>query len=77
MRKELNHETLKSLNQILGRFVLSWRQQEELRSQKEAADSLYKYRTKVHGDERDNDAIEEDEFRETFPSFQQVSGDCY
>uniref|UniRef100_A0A8W8MR76 Midasin n=1 Tax=Magallana gigas TaxID=29159 RepID=A0A8W8MR76_MAGGI len=71
MRKELNHETLKSLNQILGRFVLSWRQQEELRSQKEAEDSLYKYRTKVHGDERDNDAIEEDEFRETFPSFQQ------
>lgn len=44
-----------------------------MKSQKEAEDSLYKYKTKVHGDERDNEAIEEDEFRETFPSFHQVS----
>ena len=74
IRKELSSETTKSLHQILGRFVLSWKQQEELRRQKEAEEGLYKYRVKVHGDDRDNEEIEEEEFRQNFPSFQQVRG---
>ena len=54
--------------------MLSWKQQEELRRQKEAEEGLYKYRVKVHGDDRDNEEIEEEEFRQNFPSFQQVRG---
>ncbi|XP_061171072.1 midasin-like [Saccostrea echinata] len=71
MRKELNREILLSLHQIFNRFMLSWKQQEEIRRQKEAEEGLYKYKTKLHGDDRDNEVIEEEEFRQNFPSFQQ------
>ncbi|XP_062583313.1 midasin-like, partial [Saccostrea cucullata] len=71
MRKELNREILMSLHQIFNRFVLSWKHQEEIRRQKEADEGLYKYKTNLHGDDRDNDVIEEEEFRQNFPSFQQ------
>ncbi|XP_056015325.1 midasin-like isoform X2 [Ostrea edulis] len=71
IRRELNQEIMSSLHKILGCFVLSWKQQEELQRQKEAEDSLYKYRTVVHGDDRDHEEAEEEEFRESFPSFHQ------
>ncbi|XP_062606102.1 midasin-like, partial [Saccostrea cucullata] len=70
MRKELNREILMSLHQIFNRFMLSWKQKEEIRRQKEAEEGLYKYKTKLHGDDRDNEVIEEEEFRQNFPSFQ-------
>ncbi|XP_061171188.1 midasin-like [Saccostrea echinata] len=71
MRKELNREILLSLHQIFNCFMLPWKQQEEIRRQKEAGEGLYKYKTKLHGDDRDNEVIEEEEFRQNFPSFQQ------
>lgn len=76
IRRELNQEIMSSLHKILGCFVLSWKQQEELQRQKEAEDSLYKYRTVVHGDDRDHEEAEEEEFRESFPSFHQVRPQC-
>ena len=57
---------------LLQQFLLAWQQQEEAKRQKEAEDSLYKYKTKVHGDDRENDAIEEAEFTQNFPTYEKV-----
>ncbi|KAK3098216.1 hypothetical protein FSP39_017284 [Pinctada imbricata] len=70
LRKELTPEGLSSLNKVIHQFMLAWQHQEELKQRKEAENSLYKYKTKIHGDERDYDEIEEAEFLQNFPSYQ-------
>ena len=63
-----------TLSRLFHQFVLSWQRQEEKRREKEKMDdSIYRYKSRVHGDERDNDVIEEEEFQQQFPSYNQVN----
>ena len=53
--------------------MLSWQQEEQKRREAEdEAASLYRFKSQVHGDERSEEERLEQEFRDTFPLFEQV-----
>lgn len=73
IRKELTPRLIFTLSKLLDQFVETWQQQEERRRQKEEEDDcLYRYKAQLHGDERMEAEKEEDEFKQNFPSFEQV-----
>ena len=59
---------------VFDLFTKAWEGQEERRRQKEAEEAaMYKYKETTHGDERSEQEIEEEEFREAYPTFDKVS----
>ena len=63
-----------TLTHVLDLFVKAWQDQEDSRRRKEEEDaSLYRYKDQTHLDERTEEEKEEEDFREAFPSFQDVS----
>ncbi|XP_060072903.1 midasin-like [Ylistrum balloti] len=70
VRRELTPDLTFTLSVLFHQFVTSWQKQEEARREQEREEeSLYRYKSKVHGDERHIDVIEEEEFRSHFPTF--------
>lgn len=73
MRKELSCDLKMALTQILEIFVLSWQQEEKKKKEaEEEAATIYRFRSQVHGDERSEEEILEEDFRENFPLFEEV-----
>ena len=69
----LNPATLDLLQGILGSFVSHYHQAEMAAKQREEEEaSLYKYRSRSHGDGMTDEQLEEKELRESFPSFEKV-----
>ncbi|XP_069109146.1 midasin-like [Argopecten irradians] len=70
VRKELTSDMTFTLSMLFHQFVTAWQKQEEAKRQREKEEeSLYRYKSKVHGDDRDIEVIEEEEFRNNFPTF--------
>lgn len=69
----VSDETLHVISQVFSLFVTSWQQVEEARRIRQAEkESLYKYKTTTHGEERSEEEMENEEMKRTFPSFDQV-----
>ncbi|XP_033739322.1 midasin-like [Pecten maximus] len=70
IRKELTSDMTFTLSMLFHQFVTTWQRQEEAKREREKEEeSLYRYKSKVHGDDRHIDVIEEEEFRSSFPTF--------
>lgn len=70
---DLSSDMTLTFSQLLNEIVSLWQKQEEQKKLREAEqDQLYRFKVKVHGDERSQDQIEEDEFRSSFPSYIKV-----
>ncbi|XP_050394421.2 midasin [Patella vulgata] len=75
-RGELTADITLTLSNLFGAFVSAWQDQEDRRRKKEAEDaSLYRFRSKTHGDERTEEEKEEAEFKSSFPSFEKEYAD--
>ncbi|ESP03976.1 hypothetical protein LOTGIDRAFT_230254 [Lottia gigantea] len=73
---ELTSHITQTLSNLFTTFVTAWQDQETRRREKEAEDaSLYRYRSKNHGDEKTDEDKDEAEFKSSFPSFENVYAD--
>ncbi|KAK3603576.1 hypothetical protein CHS0354_028005 [Potamilus streckersoni] len=70
LRGEVTEDLLSTLSIILRLVISSWEAAEDRRRRAEEENaSLYRYKSQTHGDERNDEAIEEEEFRESFPVY--------
>ncbi|CAH1229365.1 MDN1 [Branchiostoma lanceolatum] len=73
---QLTGTTLQLLRHILQSYVLQWqegREQDKEKEQEEA--SLYKWKSKTHGDSLTEEQQEEREIRQQFPGYEEAFGD--
>ncbi|XP_035663677.1 midasin-like [Branchiostoma floridae] len=73
---QLTGPTLQQLRHILQSYVLRWqegREQDKEKEQEEA--SLYKWKSKTHGDSLTEEQQEEREIRQQFPGYEEAFGD--
>ena len=71
----MDPKALQDIFSILDSIVASWRlAQDVVKRKEEEAASLYKFKSKTHGDGLTDEQREEREFRQRFPSFEKV--DC-
>ncbi|XP_078699924.1 midasin-like [Branchiostoma floridae x Branchiostoma belcheri] len=73
---QLTGSTLQLLRHILQAYVLRWqegREQDKEKEQEEA--SLYKWKSKTHGDSLTEEQQEEREIRQQFPGYEEAFGD--
>ncbi|XP_041350636.1 midasin-like [Gigantopelta aegis] len=76
LSRELTFEVTFALSRVFDLFVSIWSEQEERKRQKEIEDeSLYRYKDQVHGDERSEQEIQDDEFKSSFPTFEKDFSD--
>ncbi|RUS90710.1 hypothetical protein EGW08_001514, partial [Elysia chlorotica] len=67
----LEPSLVSSLQTVLTQFASGWQEQEERRRQREAEEgALFKFKDKVHGDERSEKEKEEADFQASYPSFE-------
>ncbi|XP_022106838.1 midasin-like isoform X2 [Acanthaster planci] len=72
----LEPKTLQGILSILDHIVVAWRQAEDAARRREAEEaSLYKYKTKTHGDGLTDEEREDRDFRQSFPSFEKDFAD--
>nr|XP_054753628.1 midasin-like [Lytechinus pictus] len=73
---QLTPVTLDLLHGIMGSFVSHYHRAEEAARQREEEEaSLYKYKSRSHGDGMTDEQMEEKELRESFPSFEKEFAD--
>ena len=72
--KILDADTITLLSQVFGLYANSWQTTlDEKREKAAEKESLYKYKSQIHGTELTEEQQEEIEIREAFPSFEEVS----
>ncbi|XP_078617566.1 midasin-like [Branchiostoma floridae x Branchiostoma japonicum] len=73
---QLTGPTLQQLRHILQSYVLRWQEGRELDKEKEQEEaSLYKWKSKTHGDSLTEEQQEEREIRQQFPGYEEAFGD--